>query len=85
LDRIEEVELAGVPLVVEMNRIVAAEAGVAKSLGPAVEKAVHALMTEIAGLSASMNLRISSTELAEALEQLVKNRPYLTAASAPIQ
>src|SRR3989338_1302225 len=47
LNRIEEVELSGVALVVEVDRIVTAEAGVAKSLGPAVEKAVHALMTEI--------------------------------------
>ncbi|MCR4322464.1 MAG: hypothetical protein NUV74_19310, partial [Candidatus Brocadiaceae bacterium] len=40
---LEEVELSGVALVVEVNRIVTAEAGVTKSLHPAVEKAVHTL------------------------------------------
>lgn len=48
LDRIEEVELAGVAFVVEVNRVVSAEAGVAKALGLAVKKAVHALPAEIA-------------------------------------
>ena len=47
LERIEEVQLLGVAFVVEVNRVVAGEAGVAEALALAVEVGVHAVAAQV--------------------------------------
>ena len=47
LQRIEQVKLACVPFVFEMNGVVAAETGVAETLLVSVEIFIHAVIAEI--------------------------------------
>ena len=47
LDCVEEVELLCLALVIKMEWIVPAEAGITEAVGLAVKKGVHALSTEI--------------------------------------
>ncbi len=47
LDCIEEMELLGLALIIKMEGIVPAEAGITEAAGLAIKKGVHALSTEI--------------------------------------
>ena len=47
LQRLEQVKLACVPFVFEMNRVVAAKAGVAEALLVSVEVIIHAVTAKV--------------------------------------
>ena len=47
LERVEQVQLLGVAFVVEVDRIVAGEAGVAEALALAVEVNIHAVAAQV--------------------------------------